>query len=76
MMTTTMRMTKTTTANEELGFAGVVLSQCPACGWDTKLHTESIRLGAEILCSECSAILRIEMTDPLELSEVEEADLL
>ena len=69
-------MTKTTIASEESGIDRVVSSKCPACGWDTQIHRESIRFGAEILCSECSAVLRVEKADPLALSEVEEADLL
>jgi hypothetical protein len=66
----------TRTADEVREADGIVYSQCPFCSQDTRLHTESIRLGAEILCSECSAILRIESTNPLALMEVEEKDLL
>lgn len=40
------------------------------------MHAESVRLGAEILGSECFAILRVEKADPLTLSEVEEDELL
>lgn len=66
----------TTIANEVPESAGFASSQCPVCGQDTRLHTESIRLGAEILCSECSAILTIETTSPLTLMELNEEDLL
>jgi len=54
----------------------LLISSCPACGQQTRLHAESVHRGAEILCSECSAILRVEDTDPLLLSEVDEEDLL
>ena len=50
-------------------------SRCPACGQKTRLHTESVRHGAEIVCSECSAILRVESANPLTLSEVDEEEL-
>gem|GEM_PF-4761204 len=65
-----------TTASESAGARALVVSHCPACSQKTQLHTESVRQGAEILCSECSAILRVEATDPLSLSEVDEEDLL
>jgi len=64
-----------TTASESMGVEAFVVSVCPACGQKTRLHTESVRRGAEILCSECSAILRVESTNPLSLSEVDEEDL-
>ena len=70
-MTTMMKMT---TANESTGVEAVVAFRCPACSQQTQLHAESVRRGAEILCSECSAILRVESTNPLSLSEVDEED--
>ena len=75
---TTMTMTKMrmTTSSESMGVEAVVASRCPACGQETRLHTESVRRGAEVLCTECSAILRVESADPLALSEVDEEDLL
>jgi len=65
-----------TTASESAGVEALLVSRCPACGQKTQLHTESVRRGAEILCSECSAILRVEATDPLSLSEIDEEELL
>lgn len=55
---------------------GQILSfRCPTCAQKARLHAESVHPGAEILCSECTAILRIDTTDPLTLREVEEEDL-
>jgi hypothetical protein len=70
-----MRMTRTTVASESAGVDRIVSSRCPACSQETQLHSESVRRGAEILCSECCAILRVEVANPLSLSEVEEEDL-
>jgi len=69
---TKMRMT---IASGSVGVGGLVASRCPACGQKTRLHTESVRHGAEIVCSECSAILRVESANPLTLSEVDEEEL-
>lgn len=55
---------------------GVLTAECPACGQRTRVHKESVRPGAEVLCNECSAILRIENVNPLTFSEVEETDLI
>ena len=73
-MTTTTKM-RMTTVSGSMDVEAVVASRCPACGQKTRLHTESVRRGAEILCSECSAILRVESADPLTLSKVDEEDL-
>jgi ribosomal protein S27E len=54
----------------------VTSARCPVCLQNTTLHAESIRVGTEVLCRECSAVLRVEATSPLTLSEVEEEDLL
>ena len=70
-----MTRTKTTIASEHARVERIVF-RCPACGQDAQLHTESVQRGAEILCSECSAILRVESVAPLTLSEVNEEDLL
>lgn len=43
-----------TTASESAGVEALLVSRCPACGQKTQLHTESVRRGAEIPCSECS----------------------
>jgi len=69
-------MTTTTKTNEEAGVDRIVYFQCPSCSQRTRLHVESIRRGAEILCRECSAILRIDGANPLTVTEVEETDLL
>ena len=67
--------TTTKTASKPADPAGTVSSACPVCGLKTRIHVESIYRGAEVLCSECAAILRIRTTDPLELLEVDEEDL-
>jgi len=72
-MMTTMRMT---TDSKSVDIGVIVTSRCPACGRNARFHTESVRRGAEILCSECSAILRIDSADPLTLYEIDEEDLL
>jgi ribosomal protein S27E len=56
--------------------SGVLTAKCPACGQRTRVHKESVRVGAEVLCIECSAILRIDAVKPLTFSEVEESDLI
>lgn len=48
---------------------------CPACKLTTKLHAESCTIGAEILCRECSSILRIHSTSPLAATEIDEENL-
>jgi len=75
-MTMTTSTTTKMTASEPTVVGKAVLSCCPACGQMTRLHVESVRRGTEILCSECSAILRVEAADPLTLCEVDEEDLL
>lgn len=72
--TTATRMT--TRAEDAPAVREYPSAQCPACLRTTELHAESVRLGAEVLCRECSAILRIESTNPLILVEIEEEDLL
>jgi len=66
----------TKTDDTSPGVDRVTSVRCPACLQNTTLHAESIRIGTEVLCRECSAILRIDGTNPLTLSEVEEEDLL
>jgi len=73
MMSSTKR---TTTSDLDSRADAVVSAQCPACGLATTLHAESIAIGAEVLCSECYAVLRIDRSKPLTLIEVEEEDLL
>jgi len=34
------------------------------------MHIESVYRGAEVVCTECSAILRLRRTDPILLEEV------
>lgn len=48
---------------------------CPSCLQATALQSESCRIGAEILCRECYALLRILSKNPLLLEEIEEEDL-
>lgn len=74
MMTNMTRMT--TTSSEGPKADSIISFRCPACSQATRLHLESTRFGMEVLCTECSAILRIEKTNPLTLTEVEEEDLL
>ena len=66
----------TNPTSEAVVDSGVLTAECPACGQQTRVHKESVRLGAEVLCNECSSILRIESVNPLTFSEVEEADLI
>jgi hypothetical protein len=72
-MSSTKR-TKTSDVGARAG--GVISARCPVCGLATVLHAESVAIGAEILCSECYAVLRIDRSHPLTLMEVEDEDLL
>ena len=48
---------------------------CPSCLQSTMMQSESCRIGAEVLCRECCALLRIHSKNPLSLEEIEEEDL-
>jgi hypothetical protein len=72
-MSSTKRMK---TSDVDARADGIVSARCPACGLATTLHAESVAIGAEILCSECHAVLRIDRSNPLTLVEVEDEDLL
>jgi hypothetical protein len=73
MMSSTKR---TKTSDLDARADAIVSAKCPACGLTTTLHAESIAIGAEILCCECYAVLRIDRSNPLTLAEVEDEDLL
>ena len=66
----------TTTSNENHAGRNLVFASCPCCKQDVRLHAESIHLGTEIVCSECSSVLWIKGTLPLTLEELDEDDLL
>ena len=79
MMTLAMRMSsmmQTNPASDTGSEHGILTAQCPACTRETQVHRESARIGAEVLCIECSAILRVDGVDPLLFSEIEETDLI
>ena len=71
-----MSTTKTTksTTRSETSAERIVSGECPTCRLKTRLHAESLGIGADVLCSECSAILRIVGTNPLRFVEVEEEE--
>jgi len=66
----------TNPTSEAVPESGILKAHCPACARETSVHSESVRVGAEVLCTECSAILRIDSAAPLLFSEIEEADLI
>jgi ribosomal protein S27E len=70
-MSTTKKTKKT---RSETSAERFVSGECPACRLKTRLHAESLGIGADVLCSECSAILRIVGTNPLQFAEVEEEE--
>jgi len=74
MTMTTTRMMTTKSASEARATAGIVSASCPVCQRKARVHAESVYRGAEIVCSECSAILVIETTAPLALIEADEED--
>ena len=68
-------MTKTKkTASRPADPIGIMSILCPVCRTMVRVHLESVYRGAEILCGECSAILGITQTDPLELTPIDEGD--
>jgi len=74
-MTTTTMTTRMMTTAESPSAEAILSYRCPACGRSAFLHTESAQHGTEVVCTECSAILRVERTAPLTLSELNEEDL-
>ena len=72
-----MTMTAMATTNRANAWiARVISAQCPACNQTTSLHEESVVIGTEVVCMECAAILRVDNTNPLILTEIEGVDLL
>ena len=63
-----------TTFSVERSGSDLEYAMCPCCHQDTVIHGESIHIGTEVLCAECSSILWIKDTMPLTLAEVEEED--
>ncbi len=49
-------------------------TQCPACYRTLEVRDDRIALRAEILCTECGAMLTVLSKDPLKLAEVDLAD--
>jgi hypothetical protein len=47
---------------------------CPSCHQGIRIHRESVAIGAEVLCSECGALLGVERRDPLSLVEIDPDD--
>lgn len=65
-----MKLTTMISSVERRG-SKLEMAECPCCRQQIAVHSESIHIGAEILCVECSSILWIEITKPLTLAEVE-----
>jgi len=70
-----MTAESTTSRSRADGADAIVSGVCPVCRSKTRLHAESLGIGVDVLCSECSAILRVVGAHPLTLTEVEEDDL-
>ena len=66
---------KTMTTDAKGQTSGLVFTRCPVCRQTTELHSESIYVGAEVLCHVCSAILRVEEISPLRVIEIEDDEV-